>query len=66
MNVALAADRRRVAKKFRDRANRSFDIRLCLFFCFERFLFAQRNCGQHRATPGPEIFCGKIFTRDLA
>ena len=66
MNVAFAANRRRVAKKFRDRANGRFDVRLCLFLCFELFLFAERNCGQYRATPGPEIFCGKIFTGDLA
>jgi len=66
MNVALAANRRRVAKNFRDRANRCFDVQFCLFLCFELFLFTKRDCGQYRATPGPEIFCGKIFTCDLA
>ena len=66
MNVALAANRRRVAKKFRDRANRRFDVRLCLFLRLELFLFTKRDCRQYRATPGAEIFCGKIFTGDLA
>ena len=66
MNVALSANRRCVAKKFRDRANRRFDIRFRLFLCLELFLFTKRDCGQYRATPGTEMFCGKIFTCDLA
>ena len=66
MNVALAANRRCIAKKFRDRANRRFDIRFRLFLRFELFLFTKRDCRQYRPTPGAEIFCGKIFTCDLA
>ena len=66
MNVALAAHGRCVAKKFRNRANRRFDVRLCLFLRLELFLFTKRDCRQYRATPGAEIFCGKIFTCDLA
>ena len=66
MNVALAADRRRIAKKFRNCADRRFNVCFCLFVGFELFLFAKRNRGQYRAASGPGILCAKIFTRDLA
>ena len=65
MNVALTANRRCVAKKFRDRANRRFNVRLRLFLRLEIVLFTKGDCGQYRATPGAEIFCGKIFACDL-
>src|SRR5207248_5611608 len=44
MDVALSAHGRCVAKKFRHRANRCFDIRLCLSLRLELFLFTKRDC----------------------
>jgi len=62
MNVALRT-RQVCAKKFRDREIAVLMFDFACFFVWD-FLFTKRDCGQYRATPGAEIFCGKIFTCD--
>ena len=66
VDVALAADRPRVAELFGDRFDRADDVPLRLCLGTERFELRQRLARQDRAGKGAEVLCGEILAGGLA
>jgi len=66
MNIAAAADRRRVAKVPGDLLDGAHHRLLALAFGFDVAEAPQRFRRQLRAGPGAEIFRGDVLARDLA
>jgi hypothetical protein len=62
MDVALPADRRRVAEPSGDFFDRATKIALGLSGAVEALKFAQGHGRQHRPRPGSEILCRNVFT----
>ena len=66
MDVALAADRRRVAEPARHPLDRLGDVALGGGLAVEALELAERPRGQHGGRPGAEVLGGEVVARDLA
>jgi len=65
MDVAFAADRRRVAEPSGDAFNSSAKIAFGLGGAVEALKFTESYCRQNRACPGAEVFRGNILSGDF-
>jgi len=66
MDIASAADRRRIAEMLRHPLDRTHDRPFARRLAVEVLKFAQRECGQVRAGPCTEILGGYILAGDVA
>src|SRR5262252_1875240 len=65
MDVALPADRRRIAEPGGDFFDRAAKIALGLSGTVEALQFGKGHCRKNRARPGPEILCRNVLASNF-